>query len=78
MLHMQDAFCYNFLMLSAKQQSEIFIFEVLTTTQTRSSKSFILCLYVKIICAKQAKVHFACFVRHDQRGIIRKLSLTLM
>ena len=41
----------------------IVIFVVLTTTRTRSSESFILCLYVKAIRAKQAKVHFAYFVR---------------
>ena len=38
----------------------------------RSSKSFILCLYVKTIRAKQARVHFAYFVRRDQHGVIAK------
>ena len=45
-------------------------FELLTKTRARSSKSFILCLYMKTIRAKQAKVHVACFVHHDQHGII--------
>ena len=45
-------------------------FEVLTTTEARSSKSFTLCLYMKIIRAKQAKVHSAYFVQRDQHGII--------
>ena len=53
-------------------QREIFIFEVLTTTGARSSKSFTLCLYMKTIRAKQAKVHSAYFVRRDQHGIIAK------
>ena len=44
----------------------------MTTTRVRSSKSFILCLYMKTIRAKQAKVHFAYFVQRDQRGIIAK------
>ena len=51
---MQHAFWCNYLMWSAKRQHEIFIFEVLMTTPAR-----ILCLYMKTICAKQAKVHFA-------------------
>ena len=53
-------------------KNEILIFEVLTTTRARSSKSFTLCLCVKIIRAKQAKVHFAYFAQHDQLGIIAK------
>ena len=51
---------------------EIFTFEVLTTTRARSSKSFTLCLCMKTICAKQAKVHSAYFVQRDQHGIIPK------
>ena len=53
-------------------QREIFIFEVLTTTGARSSKSFTLCLVMKTIRAKQAKVHSAYFVQRDQHGIIAK------
>ena len=54
--------------LSAKRRREIFIFEVLTTARARSSKSFILCLYMKAIRAKQAKVHSAYFVQRDQQN----------
>ena len=41
---------------------EIFIFEVLTTTRARSSKSFILFFYMKTISAKQVQVarHIFC------------------
>ena len=39
------------------------MFEVLTPTQARRSKSFILYLWKKTIRAKQEKVHFAYFVR---------------
>ena len=46
------------------------IFEVLTTTRARSSKSFIPCLCMKTIRAKQERVHFAYFVPRDQHGII--------
>ena len=45
---------------------------VLTITRARSSKSFILCLYMKTIRAKQAKVHSAYLVQRDQHGIIAK------
>ena len=38
------------------------------TTRARSSKSFILCLYMKTICAEKAKVHFPYFVQ-DQHEI---------
>ena len=58
-LHVQRTFWCNFLLWSVKLQREIFIFEVLTTTPARSRKSLILCLYMKTIRAKQAKVHFA-------------------
>ena len=34
--------------------------------------SLILCLYMKTIRAKQAKVHFAYFVQRDHHGIIAK------
>ena len=67
---MQRTFWCNFLMWSAKRQREIFIFELLTATLARSRKSLILCLYMKTIRAKQAKVHFAKFVQHDQLEII--------
>ena len=56
-LHVRHAFWCNVLTKSAKLQREIFIFEVLTTTWARRSKSFILCLYMKNIRAKQVKVH---------------------
>ena len=58
--------------LVGQQRRDMFIFEVLTTTQTRSSKSFILFLCVKAIRAEQAKVHLIYFVRRDQHGIIPK------
>ena len=48
------------------------MFEVLTTTRARSSKSFTLCFYMITIRAKQAKVHFTYFVQRDQHGIIAK------
>ena len=50
----------------------IFIFEVLTTTEARSSKFFALCLYMKTIRTKPGKVQFAYFVQRDQHGIIAK------
>ena len=53
-----------------KRRREIFIFEVLTATGSRSSKSFLLCLYTKTIRDKQAKEHSAYFVQRDQHGII--------
>ena len=58
--------------MSAKRRREIFTFEVLTTTGARSSKSFILCLYMKTIRAWQAKVHSVYLVQRDQHGIIEK------
>ena len=57
---------------SFKRRREILIFEVLTTTRARSSKSLILCLYMKTIRTKQATVQFAYFVQRDQHGIIAK------
>ena len=52
------------------------LFEVLTTTRARSRKPFILYLYMKIICGKQVKVHFAYFVQLEQlRTIPEHLSL---
>ena len=42
----------------------------MTTTRARTSKSFILCLNMKTIRAKQAKVHSAYFV---QRSILRRI-----
>jgi len=71
-LHVRHAFWCNVLTWSAKRRGEIFIFEVLTTTGARSSKSFLLCLYTKTICAKQPKVHSAYFVQRDQHGIIAR------
>ena len=50
----------------------MFIFEVLATTEARSSKSFILCLYMKTIRVKQAKVHSVYCVQRDQHGIIAR------
>ena len=70
MMHVQRIFWCNFLMWSVKQQHEIFIFEVLMTTRACSRKSFILCLYVKTIPAKQVKVHFALLVQRNRVGII--------
>ena len=56
---------------SAKQRREFYIFEVLTTTRAHcGSKSFILCLHMKIIRVKQTKVHFDYFVQ--LHGIIVK------
>ena len=72
MVHVRHAILCNVLTQSAKRRSEIFMVEVLTTTGARSSKSFILCLYMKTIRAKQAEVHSAFFVQHDQHRIIAK------
>ena len=36
------------------------------------NKSFVLCIYMKTIRAKQAEVHSAYFVQGDQQGIIAK------
>ena len=71
-LHVRHAFWCNFLAQAAKQRRQIFIFEVLTTMRVRSRKSFILCLCMKAIRAKQAKVHFAYFIQRDQLRIIAK------
>ena len=49
-------FLVQFSTWSAERRSEIFSFEVLTTTRAVSCKPFILCLYVKAIRAKLAKV----------------------
>ena len=46
----------------------------MTTTRARSSKSFILCLNMKTLRAKQAKVHSAYFVQREKHGI--RLNLT--
>jgi len=48
-------------------------FEVLTLAWGRSSKSSILCLYMKTTGAKQAKVNFAYFMQRDQHVIIPTL-----
>ena len=71
-LNVRHTFSCNALMYSTKRRREIFIFEVLTTTRAHNSKCFLLCLYMKTIGAKQAKVHSAYFVQHDQHGIIAK------
>jgi len=64
-------FCENVWTQSAKQRHENVLFEVLTT-RARSSKSLILCLCMKTIGAKQAKMHLACFAERHQLGIIAK------
>ena len=69
-LLMRHAFWCNFLTKSVKQWGKIFIFEVQTTAPACSRKSFFLCLYMKTIGAKQAKLHFAYFVQLDQHGLI--------
>ena len=69
-LHERHAFRCNFLTKSAKWWRGFFIFEVLTATRGRSSKSFILVLYKKTIRTKQTKVHFGYLVQRDQHGII--------
>ena len=71
-LYVRHAFWCNFLTQSVKRRREIFAFKILTTTRALSSRSFILCLYMNTIRAKQAKVHFAYFVQGDQHGIITK------
>ena len=43
---------------------------VLTTRPALSSKSLVLCFYMKTIRAKQAKVYFSYFVHGDQLGTI--------
>ena len=45
--------------------------------RAHSSKSFILCLYMKTNCAQQAKVHSAYFVQRDEHGIIARDSVNL-
>ena len=47
----------------------IFKFDVLTTTRVQGNNSFILCLYMKNICASLVKVHFTFFAQHDRHGI---------
>ena len=58
-LHVQHAFSCNVLTKSTKRRREIFIPEVLTTTRARG-KSFILCLYMKTIGAKQSTFRQIC------------------
>ena len=72
-LHVRHAFWCNVLTLSAKRRREIFIFEILTTTRARSSKSFSLCLSMKTVRTTQAKVQFAYFVQRDQHMNHRKI-----
>ena len=69
MLLVRYALSSNFLTWSTKRRG-IFIFEVKTTTQAHSGKFFILCLSMKTIRAKQAKVYFAYSTQRDQHGII--------
>ena len=68
----RKAFCCNFLTWSIMCQREIFIFKVLTTTRDRTRKSFILCLNMKTIRAKQANSRFAPLVQREQYGIVTK------
>ena len=56
-------FLEQFFDMSAKQRA-IFIFEVLTTTRAHSRKSFV-CLFMKTIRAKQAKVQSTNFIQLD-------------
>ena len=42
------------------------------TTEARSCKSFVLCLYMKTTRAKKANVHSAYCVQRDQHGIIAR------
>ena len=66
-LHVRHAFRCNFWRSLPNDDVKF-----LTTTRARSSKSFILGLYMNTIRARQAKVHFAYFVQRDQFGIIAK------
>ena len=47
-------------------------FEIFTTTQARSWKSFILYLYVNTNSPNQVRGHFACLVQREQQEIITK------
>ena len=63
-LHVRHAFWCNVLMKSAKPRSEIF-----HIWGSDDSKSSTLCVYMKSIRAKQAKVlHFVYLVQRDQNG----------
>ena len=62
-LHVRHAFWFKFLTQSAKRRRGIFIFEVLTTTRTCSSKSFMFLLFHDNCSCQQAKVHLAHFVQ---------------
>ena len=53
-----------------QQLHEISKFEVVTTTRARSSKSFILCVYVKTNHSNQVKGLFAIVEQRDQQDII--------
>ena len=55
--HVRHAFWCNVLTWSPKWWLEMFLLEVLMTTQPRSSKSFIRCLYIKTIRVKRVKVY---------------------
>ena len=71
-LHVRHTLYCIFLTYSAKRRHKHVMFGVLTTTRDRSSKSFILCLYLKANRAKKAIVHFAYLVQRDYHGIIAK------
>ena len=51
---------------------KFFIFKGLMKTIAYSGKSFILCLYMKTICAKRAKGNFDYFAQRDQHGTVAK------
>ena len=48
------------------------MFDSPTKVRGRGRKCLFLCLYMKTIRAKQAKVYFAYFVQRDQDGIISR------
>ena len=75
MLHVRDAFCCKYFLSSLPDDDVKFsYFVVMTTRSARESKcSIMLCLYMKTIRAKQAKVLFANFVQRDQHDKIGKL-----
>ena len=63
-------FLCNVLTQSANRRREIFIFEF--QRQPELAAVNLLCLYMKTIRAKQAKVHSAYSVQYDQHGKIAK------
>ena len=70
MLHVRHVFRCNLFYVVCQS------FKVLTTTPGGSTISFILCLSMKTIRAKLAKVQFVCFVQRDQLGVIPELPRT--